>query len=372
MKRILLFGVMAFFAMSLYAYNAPVGGETLFNNSSPNTLTGAQSAAGGGIFMPTYTSIAFNPALSAREQRIQLGVGFTGLFGTGSDDRIFNNSFDVGMLVPTKYLVAAGFVNGVFIDNSDMSLGNSINIRLGISKEVSEHISVGANLYGGALWGVGVDWSLGVDVGFFYRWLKVGKLKDFRLGVSLLNLGKNYTSYDKGVRDSYKDDVAEGKKVHDYDKYEVLPLDIDDRPEHFPTILTVRAGIASTFLQLKNFQMGFSFDISTPLFQDAIFDIGIQMAAKDMFFINIAEKLDVLELKNKHYGCIPAIGFGVKFKFHAKGKYFEAHDWSENEMLINAAWQQKYDNIQTASLGMLIYVGQLDKQGPNIQLWDGE
>lgn len=373
MKRLLSIGVMTLLmVVSLYAYNAPVGGETLFNLSSPTVLTNASSAAGGSIYLPTFTSIAFNPALSAREQRIQLGVGFTGLFGTGSDDRIFNAAFDVGMLVPTKYLVAAGFVNGVFLKNSDMSLGNSINIRVGVSKEVSEHISVGANIYGGALWGIGNDWSLGADVGFFYRWLKVGLLKDFRLGVSLLNLGKNYTSYNKSMRRAYKNKIKRGEDVDDWEAYRVIPLDIDDKPEQFPTVLTVRAGIASTFLQLKSFQMGFSFDISTPLFQDAIFDVGLQAAIKDMFFISVAEKIDILELKEGHYGCLPAIGFGVKFKFHAKGKYFEEHDWSENEMLINAAWQQKYNNLQTASLGMLIYVGQLDKTGPNIQLWDGE
>ena len=62
-------------AVSLYAYNPPAGGENLFGISSPAQLTSASSAAGGAFFDITPSSIAFNPALPAFEQRVMLDAG---------------------------------------------------------------------------------------------------------------------------------------------------------------------------------------------------------------------------------------------------------------------------------------------------------
>lgn len=337
------------FSFNLYSYNAPVGGQTYFNMSSPTQFTSAGSCAGGGLFMPGVGSIFFNPALPGFEQRIQLDLGFSALISTDKDDRPFNAAFQTGIMIPTKFFVISGVIDGLFLNSDSICLDNSLNLRGGLSKEVNEHLIVGANINVGVLWGGKTDWSLGADLGGMYRWTDLGKLKDLRLGISLMNLGKYFNHNDA--------------------------LGIDDRysADFFPTPLTVKVGIASTCIDVKNFKAGFSFDLSTPLFQDLLIDVGIQMAIKDMFYIGLAENIDIQELRNERYNCLPSISFGVKFKFTAKGsKYLREHEWDNNEMLTSLSWQQKYQEIQAVSAGAIIYVGQLDTKAPEIQLWNGE
>lgn len=86
MKKHFFTAAALFMAAYVFAYNPPVGGQTLFNLSSPTQLASASSCAGGGIFMPGADSIAFNPALPALEQRIQLDAAFSALISTNSDD----------------------------------------------------------------------------------------------------------------------------------------------------------------------------------------------------------------------------------------------------------------------------------------------
>lgn len=349
MKKILFAFLAICFCGAVFAFNPPVGGNQLFNLSSPTQMTSASSVAGGGIFMPSPASIAFNPALSAYEQRVQLDIGFTGLISTdGDDNRPFNAAFQAGLLIPTKLFAITAVANGVFLKSDHIWLGNTINARFGLAKEITDKLSVGININGGGLWGCGSDWGLGADVGVLYRRKTLGKLNDFRFGVSIMNLGKNYSA-----------DVVGFDKKHD--------------SSAFPSLATLKIGIASGLFQTKAVAGGFSFDVTTPTFQDVIFDIGFNLSIKDIVFINLAEKIDVLELSEDNIDAIPAISVGVKFKFSAKkSKYLVKHNWDTSEMLTSLAWQQKYDNIQAVSAGVRIFCGQKDTKPPVIQVWDGE
>lgn len=349
MKKMVFAVTMLWGAVFVSAYNPPAGGQSLFNLSSPTQLASASSCAGGGIFLPGSDSIAFNPALPALEQRIQLDAAFSALISTQTDDSSpFNAAFQTGILIPTKRFVASGVLNGVFCTAPDMNLGNTLNFRSGLSKEVSEKLSVGITLNAGVLWGAGTDWSLGLDAGVLYRLGQLGFLKDFRIGVAALNLGKYYSA----------------EELHG--------LDAAYGADDFPALVTVRCGAAALLFTTKQFKGGFSFDITAPTFQNVIFDFGLQCTIKDTFFLSIAESLDVMEIKNEHYNVIPAISLGVKFDLNTRGnEYLRSHSWDSNEMLASVAWQQKYEHIQAVSAGARIYLGQTDEQPPVIQLWNG-
>lgn len=351
MKKIISSVAVVFSAALIFAnsFNPPIGAHNLYNLSSPIQLASASSVAGGGIFMPGPDSIAFNPSLTSKEQRIQLDLGVSALVSTDSDDST-GGAFQTGILIPTKYFVFSGFVNGVFSESMYMDLGDSINLKAGLSKEISDRLSIGVNMNGGIFWGAGSDWSLGADVGFIYDFGDLGFLKNFRLGLSELNLGKYYNDVDLiGVKKDSTDKV------------------------NFPTLLTTRIGIASLFLETEQFKGGFSFDVSTPCFSDLIFDVGLNFSFKDMVFLNVAENIDILEIKNEHYNLIPAISLGIKFNFNAKNsEYLKSRSWDSNEMLTTLAWQQKYEKIQAISGGARLYVGQKDTNPPVIQLWAGE
>ncbi|MBQ0052562.1 MAG: hypothetical protein KBT11_10965, partial [Treponema sp.] len=49
----------------LFAYNPPAGGQNVLRLTEPQLISGADSAAGGGLFGVTAASVVNNPALTA-------------------------------------------------------------------------------------------------------------------------------------------------------------------------------------------------------------------------------------------------------------------------------------------------------------------
>lgn len=294
--------------------------------------------------MPGAESISLNPALTALEQRTQLDVGFTGLIST-EEGESGGAAVQSGILIPTKAFVASGILNGVFCSSDCMNIGNTFNMRAGIAKEITDKLTLGISLNGGVFWGADSDWALGGDFGVFYRLGDLAFMKDFRIGFSEMNLGKYYSNTLPGLND-------------------------ESSTDDFPGIATTRLGVAALLFSTEQFKGGFSFDMSIPTFKDVIFDIGLQFCFKDLIFLNIAEKIDVVEGSQGHGDLIPSIGLGIKVNLNAKNNdYLKSHSWDSSEMLASFAWQQKYEKIQAISGGARIYLGQQDVTPPVIQLW---
>lgn len=346
MKKIIACTAVSMISAVLFAYNPPAGGQNLFNISSPTQLTSASSAAGGGIFYPGPDSIAFNPALPSFEERVQLDADFTILANKGEGDS--GGGFQTGILIPMKLFNLSGLLNLVCLKAEDMYLANTLNFKAGLSKEVTERISVGATIDTGCMWGAGSDWSIGVGLGALYRREVLGFAKDFRVGASLLNAGKYYESPDK-----------------------ILGIDEDKKSDFYPSIVTLRAGAAANLLKTDKFVLGASLDMSLPSFQNFVVDAGVQFGVKDMIFVSVAERIDCAECFEGSVDLLPAVGLSVKFNLNAqKNNYLKAHSWEKSEMLASAAWQQKYDNIEVITGGLRVKLGQKDVEPPVIQIWD--
>lgn len=350
MKKLFWCVPAALLAAELFAYNPPAGGQKMPTLSSPVQLTSASSAAGGAIFYPGPYSIAFNPALTAPEQRITLDAGVSVLAAHN-----FNSALQLGILIPTKRFVASGLLQGVFLNSKKIDLDNSVNFKAGLSKEVAANISVGFNVNAGAIWGSASDWLLSGDVGVLYRKEVLSFMKDFRVGVSILNLGKTFGGKKLfGIRDKDEDEI-----LHTTDA--------------FPSLATVRAGVATLFFSNDLIKVGMSLDLTTQAFQNGVFDAGLQFGVKDMVFFYVSESIDIRESVAGYANFMPAVGVGVKFNFRAKNnEYLKKHSWEESEMLAAAAWQQQYGSIQAVSAGTVIKLGLRDKDPPVITIWNGE
>ena len=74
MKKILASAVAAFFASLVFAYNPPIAGENIYKLTNPTLLGGGASATGGPFGDVVVGSIAYNPALSAMEQRTAINA----------------------------------------------------------------------------------------------------------------------------------------------------------------------------------------------------------------------------------------------------------------------------------------------------------
>lgn len=349
MKKVLFLSILMnviFGAFTnVFAYNPPVGANQIYKYSSPTAISQGNSASGQGIFNATPESIAFNPALTAFEQRIQLDADFSALISNNDNSAPFNSSFLTGIMIPLKFGVFTGIVNGTFINCSQMDLGNSFNLKAGLSKEVTKNISVGINISGGFFWESTSDWSLGADLGALYRRENLGFLKDFRIGLGILNLGKPYKSELKGIKESESSDF-------------------------FPSIATLKLGTSFILVDFKDLKLGASVGATIPTFQNAIFDFGLQFGIKDLIFINVAENLDIAELSNGHNDFIPAVGVSVKFLFNStKNEYLKKHDWDKSEFTASVAYKNQYENVNAISGGLNIKLGLQDENPPVIELW---
>lgn len=345
-KTFFVLVVSAVFGFAASAYNPPIGGDVFYQLSSPRQLTNGNSVTGGPLFFASPESIVVNPAITAKEQRVDLNLAYTLLFGSNSDNgSSYGNAFQAGILIPFKWAVLSGYMNGTMVSLEQMNIGDSITVKAGLSKEITDKLNVGFNINSGFFWGADTDWAFSANLGFLYNWGNLGFMKDFRYGASVLNLGKNFA-------------------------HTTLPKLSADNPDGaFPTIGTIKLGAAGTLLQTNAVKLGASLDLTAPLCMNLIADIGLQCSIKDMIFINIADQFNVRELANGYKNIIPSIGISFRFTFNVKNsEYLEKNGWNQSEMSISSAWKQLYKSVNAVSAGVDLNLGLKDETPPIITI----
>ena len=349
MKKILLTLVAAGLCLSAaYSYNPPAGAEDLLLIASPSSLAGNNSVSGGALFDAGSTSIIVNPSLTADEQRVNLNAGYTFLYSTEeTNERHLGTSFQAGILIPFKLYVFSGLINATFAPYQEMHLGDSFNFKTGLSKEITEKLYVGLGAGGGFAWSWGHDWSLYADMGALYKWGNLGPFSDFRIGGSVLNLGKTYANLNR------------------------VGIIADANITPYPTVATLKAGAAGTLLNTDIAKIGVGLDLSIPCFQNLIADLNAQVEFKDAFIISIGEKINMVEAINKKGSFIPSVAFLFKFSFDVKNsEYLESHSWSQSEMTVAAGYKNLYKTVHAVSAGVDIDLGMADIEAPKIVIWD--
>lgn len=348
MKKITLLALTASLILSAaYAYNPPVGSEDMCLLAGPKTLSGAATVAGGPLFNAGPETILVNPALPAKEQRVTLNAAYTFFYSSDdTNESQIGNAFQGGILIPCSLFVFSGYADGLFIPFQEMQLGNSLNGKVGLAKEITDKLSVGASVSGGYAWSGGKDWSLAGNLGFYVRQGDLGFMKDFRYGMSVLNLGKNYNPV-----------LRSGVKA-------------DEEITAFPTILTVKLGAAASIIKTDILDWGMALDFTTPFFQNLIVDFSTQISIKDMLVVSVNEKVNMVEMINDHKNMIPSIGIIFKFAFDVKNNnYLESNGWSQSEMTLSTAYKNMYSSVNAISAGVDVNLGMKDTQAPEINIW---
>lgn len=351
-KYLSLLAVSAAFITGLFAYNPPVGAEDMCLLSSPAGLSGNLFTAGSISNSSGAESIVVNPALTAENQRVNLNAGYTFLFDSNNQNESqIGSAFQTAILIPNKLFVFSGYLNGIFIPfNDEMYLGNSINVKAGLSKEITDKLNIGISINSGFAWKYGMDWSLGFNCGFVYDIGQLGFLKDFRYGVSVLNLGKNYETCNNNLNNNKS-----------------FGIDNEHSVSPFPSIATIKIGAAASLFKNDLMDLGAALDFTIPAFQNFIVDMNLQFTLKQMLTLSIGEKINVRELVNNHNNLIPSVGLFFKFSFDVKNnEYLASRDWSESEMRVSAAYKNMYEKINAISAGVDIDLGMKDTTPPQI------
>ncbi|MCF0241628.1 MAG: hypothetical protein HUK25_03270 [Treponema sp.] len=342
-KSFLAVCAVIFTVSAATAVTPAVGGENLFDLSSPFSLSYGSSVAGGGVYFVNPTSITINPALNGRDQRVGLNAGYTALVTVG-DSQSFGSAVQTGITIPFKWAVFSGYLNGTFPNTNKMGLSNSASLKAALSKEISERLAIGLGINGGFEWGPTKDWALSGNIGMVYTIPNLGFIKDFRYGVSILNLGKNFN-----------------------------PADDSEFFDGYPGFATIRTGVAGLLFSNDVIKVGASFDVSTPCFTNLLMDAGLQLIIKDSFTISVADKFNLVETVNGNLNIMPSVGFFFKFKFNVSDNaYLASRDWNESEMTVGGAWKNMYSDVHAVSGELNLSLGLKDETPPVIMIWFDE
>ena len=350
-----LMALLATFSMavSLFAYNPPYSGENLYQIANPELLAGAANASGGATFTIVPGSIAFNPALTALEQRTVLNVSYTALIDSkraSADDSAYGQAFQIGTIIPTKWLVFTGVMQGTFTNFPRMDLGNSLDFHLGASKNVTDKLYVGLNAYTGLYLGDTFDYTVGADFGALYFFDDMAFLKTPRLGLALVNLGKPLTKYTNA-----------------------LGLDGTSDGVSYPGFITPRASFSATLFKVQKVSCAFTSELYFPSCQNAVCGVGLGFAYADIVTLSVGWEANVRELvSNSTSISWPSVGLGFKFAINSSGISKANADWAQSEVIPSAAWQNLHNGIQAISAGARLDLGMKDTTAPEIILWDEE
>lgn len=341
-------------AAALFAYNPPYGGEELFRLTNPELMRGAASASGGPNFTVVPSSITYNPALSAGEQRVGMDLSGTVFFNHDKiriegekSDKSVGGGFQAGMIIPTRWSVFSFTASALFADFYGMDVRKTAVVHAGASKELTDRLCVGANVYTGFYMGSGADFSVGADLGALYRMEDFSVFQSPRLGLSLLNMGKPAS-------------------------YDTLGIDGSSSSSAYPSIFTPRASFAATVFRAKKWTGGFSADAAFPAFQNCIVDLAVGFDYNSFVRLSAAWQANVREIIEGGSDGLCSISVGASFRIGITSKTISEKnaDWERSEIVPAAAAQNLYSGIQAVSFGAKIDLGLKDTEAPEIYMWN--
>ena len=370
MKRFVLAAIVLAVCATVFAYNPPYGGEEIFRLTNPEMMMGAASASGGPAFTVLPSSITYNPAIPAGQQHITADFSMTlflncdkqdhegksalsalkdylgdkyesqlkkydldelldkykdylGDYGDGYDDDGAGFGFQTGVIIPTEQVVLSFTMTYLYSEMYGMYLGNTFIMHGGASKELNEKLSVGANAY----IGFGSCFSIGTDVGVLFKLDDMERLKNPRLGLSLLNFGIS-SAVDSAV------------------------VGIDGgKADYYPAPLTSRASFGATFFEKESWTGAFSVDASIPFFQNFITDAAIAFCYNNFMTLSAAMQFNIREIAEGGSDGLSWFSLGVSFKLGG------SKSGKSTEVTPSFATQCLYSGILALSGGVRLDLG---------------
>jgi flagellar hook assembly protein FlgD/outer membrane protein OmpA-like peptidoglycan-associated protein len=301
---------------------------------SPQFLAGGPST----VTQETPAGASLNPAISAGKQRATFDFSYLALPQFSPAFLWGGNVVNLGITWPTRAGVltgAARFANAGYAGQG-LDWGAQGGLNVAFAKDLFPDLYVGAGLG----FQFGNDWGLGLDLGFLSFVGDIGILKDFRWGGALRNLGKPYAY--SGTLNSLGS----------------------------PPAFTPAVGAAFSLIKTESLVLVFSPDLSFPSFQDIRFNLGMEFAVADIFFLNGGYAFDLREA----LGMEPArmgspagsFSFGASLKLKGLGVKTGGTDVTEMKTTIAAAPLQ--GNIWGIGLGVNVPLGVRDVTPPVIGL----
>ena len=134
----------------------------------------------------------------------------------------------------------------------------------------------------------------------------------------------------------------------------------------FPGFMTIKTGAAAEFVNTKNFTLGLSLDVSTPFFQNLIFDAGVQMKIVNCIMLSSSWQFDTQAFFTGTQSWLPTVG--LSFTFSLDTSFTKNKNWTKSDMEVGTAWKNVYGNVNAISVGTIVNLGQPDRKAPEIKI----
>jgi hypothetical protein len=252
----------------------------------------------------------------------------------------------LALLVPTRWGVWTAALQGVFVPFDVMPLGNTVLLRGGFARDVTDDLYVGASLYGGGNFRNHTSAAFALDVGLWYRLGSLGILKNPRLGVAVQNMGITFRRDVPGIENGSS--------------------------SRFPGPFTTKVGFAALFLDVRDWQGGFSADLCLPTFQNALIDLETQVQYK-RFALSLGWGVNVRQEKAGYHALAPSVGLSYRWTARTSGiEFLRGQGWQQSDVTVSSAWKPLFENIQAISGGITVNFGDRDIDAPVITIGEAQ
>jgi flagellar hook assembly protein FlgD/outer membrane protein OmpA-like peptidoglycan-associated protein len=319
-------------------YDPPNGGEELYHLISPLFLAGGPNPVG----EESPVSDRLNPAASAAQQRTTLDLSYIALTDPG-EDGWKGHVVNLGGTLPTRYGVFSASSTLLTSSLDDMDLGTLWILNGSVAKELFSNLSVGAGIHTTLGSKDSFDMGLALDLGFIHTPASFYGLKDFRWGISMLNMGKWYEP-------------------------------VDDRTA-FPSPFTPLIGASFTAFHSETspFRINVNGALSFPAFQNLRLSLGADLQFKEQFGLQAAFHLDAAQIFEESLArrsLAPSFGIFAVFRTDLKpqGGFLDEKGWNRSDVKARASAAPLHSGIWAIGGGVNVNLGVVDRNPPKIEV----
>jgi flagellar hook assembly protein FlgD/outer membrane protein OmpA-like peptidoglycan-associated protein len=319
-------------------YEPPNGAENLLDYLSPTFYGGGSSVTG--HEGPQADSL--NPAVSGSAELATVDFSYFTIADFTGGEGWGGHLVNLGSTLPTRAGVFAWSGHFIYSQLSQVDLGIIGSANFSFSKNIYENLFVGIGLGTSVGSNDSFDWSLEGDLGFLH-FINTEKLHDARWGVVLRDFGKGFKA-------------AAGKTA-------------------YPSPFSLLGGFAFSAIQTEAVDLGFTFDLGFPSFQNIRLGLGINLNLFDVAGLQIATTYDLQELLKPEISTgsfIPTFGLSFSFQtaFTKESDFLGLAEkgLGKNDVKIQTAAGPVSTGVWGIGLGINARLGQRDSRPPVVSI----
>ncbi len=324
----------------IFGYDPPQGAFFLRSLYSPWGLASTPTVTGPAS--PWATQL--NPSATGGSQLTQIEAGYTGVTDFGTAAQGWGSGAALSFSIPVPYGVWGGSASffSVPAAMTDMDLGTFGSLRVNFSKDLLSTLYIGSaidiTLGGNANFG----WGIGLDLGATWFAGNLGFLKDTRFGLSILDIGKGYST---------------------------VPLTgiFGGAASSYPSAFTLGLGMRSYLLQSYNWNLDVALDLWSPSFQDLGADVSVGFGFREYVSLRLGWSIGMRDtIAGSGRSFLPSLGISGTIPL-GKGFTLGKQSHKDASVSTSVAIAPLYDSLYAMGAGFNLSFGIKDKTAPVIE-----